>query len=107
MKLFSFLIFLFLSMGFVHAAPVILDSLPSQQNVSEGNLYTFDVNVTGEGTDVVYSLIFIGCDSCFTISPLGLISYTPNNVVGSFDVVLIALNMSDFSLNSSHIIINI
>lgn len=85
-KLILFIIIFFCMFQLVSAAPV-LDPIPTPQNLTEGTLFTYDVDATG-GTGTLY---FSDDTDNFDIdTSTGVISFTPTNaMVGSFVAVII------------------
>lgn len=85
-KVIFFVIIFFCMFQLVFAAP-ILSPIPTPQNLTEGRLFTYDVDATGG----VGTLYFSDDTANFDIDiSTGIISFTPTNaMVGSFVAVII------------------
>jgi hypothetical protein len=89
-KLLLFVIFIFILSFYVVAAPPSIDIIPSPQNLTEGEIYTYTVSVT----DGVVPLTFSDNTANFEIdSSTGEISFTPtSSMIDGFVAVIIVMD---------------
>ena len=101
MRFLLFLLIIVIFSSYVLAAPFFINVPSGTQKVTQEYPYSFDVNASGEGTDLLYDLIFPGGTDYFAIgSSNGIINYNPENE-NPFNVIIILINLTDFSINST------